>query len=138
LAESEAVEIGRLRWPVYLATRQQAAQVAGTGIDETFRDLQRVMADVQPVGALTFWGVADSAGGPAGGNGGLMQTDAPFTHRIFVRWLDSLDQTQVVFRATQRRDGSTRTERFRVRRIKELGGRKRFVLIEAQLEELET
>ena len=91
----------------------------GTGIDETIIGVT-VHADVQAVGGLTFWGAE--------------QTDTPITHRIFMRWHDYLDQTKVVVRDTLRPDSTTRREIFRVRRMKELGGRKRFVMIEAELE----
>ena len=141
--EGPHVDIGRLRWPVTLAVRVQTPQIApspttaalvGTGITETLAssdDLEvlgipesqvgiKVYADVQAVGGLTFWGAE--------------QTDTPITHRIFMRWHDYLDQTKVVVRETLRPNGTTRREIFRVRRIKELGGRKRFVMIEAELE----
>ena len=123
MPEAEGVAIGRLRWRVLLATREQAMQINdGVGIDELLRDLQPVQADVQPVGALTFWGAAGE------------QTDGPFTHRVFCRWLDSVPNTAVVLRRTFRRDGTIRTELFRVRRIREVTGRKRFVILETELE----
>jgi head-tail adaptor len=121
--ESDAVRIGRLRWRVTLVSRDQVAQVTGTGIDESLIGLAKIYADIQPIGALTFWGNE--------------QTDGPFSHRIFLRWVDYLDQTFAIVRTSYRADGQGRTEIFRVRRIKELGGRKRFVLIEAELEKVE-
>ena len=122
MPEAESVAIGRLRWLVLLATRDQTAQLLGTGIDEVLQDLQPVHADVQPVGALTFWGQAGE------------QIDSPITHRIFIRWVDYLENTQVVVRRTQRRDLAWRTELFRVRRVREVAGRKRFVILEVELE----
>ena len=124
--EDPHVAIGRLRWPVTLASREQAANAQG-GITETLTGSVTVYADIQAVGALTFWAT-----------GAYEQTDTPITHRIFMRWHDYLDQTKAVIRETARPDGTTRTEVFRVRRIKELGGRKRFVVIEAQLEQVPT
>jgi head-tail adaptor len=124
VAEPEEVRIGRLRWPVYLANRDQIAQATGTGIDEVPTDAIRVHADVQAVGALTFWSG--------------MQTDTPITHRIFIRWIDAIPNTAVVLRQTLRRDNSIRTERFRVRRWKECGGRKRFAMLEVELEGYES
>lgn len=109
-----------MRWPVYLATRVQATQAEGTGIVETLARFQRMRADVQPVGALTF---RDG-----------VQMEVGFTHRIFLRWLASLQSTEVIFRQTNLRDGTPRAERFRVRRWKELAGRKRFALAEVELE----
>lgn len=123
MAEASDVEIGRLRWPVYLANRLQVAQSDG-GIDEVPADWILVRADVQAAGALTFWSG--------------MQVDAPITHRIFIRWIDAIPNVAVVIRKTLRRDGTARTERFRVRRWKELGGRKRFTLLECELEGYET
>ncbi len=122
MPEAESVPIGRLRWRVLLATREQTAQIDSVGIDEVLDDLQPVQADVQPVGALTFWGTAGE------------QTDTPFTHRIFIRWVDYLGNNQVVLRRTRRRDSTERTEIFRVRRIREVAGRKRFVILEVELE----
>ena len=122
MPEAEAVAIGRLRWRVLLATREQAPQVLSTGIDEVLEDLQPVQADVQPVGTLTFWGTAGE------------QVDAPITHRIFIRWVDYLDNKAVVVRRTLRRDETWRTELFRVRRVREIAGRKRFCILECELE----
>jgi len=113
------VPIGRLRWRVTIATRAQAPAPDG-GIAETYTRLQTVRADVQPIGALTFWGA--------------QQTDTPVTHRIALRWLDGIDNTQAILRDTIRADQSVRTEVFRIRRVQELNGRKRFLAIEAELE----
>jgi len=130
VAEPEEISIGRLRWSVYLANRLQVAQTpgvsagAGTGIDEVPADAILVHADVQAMGALTFWSG--------------MQVDAPITHRIFVRWIDAIPNIGVVIRQTLRRNNSVRTERFRVRRWKECGGRKRFAILEVELEQYES
>ena len=117
------VRVGSLRWPVLLARRTQVPD-GFTGITEFYEFGETVRADIQSIGALTFWTAA----------AGLEQTDTPVTHRIRMRWVDYLDQTQVVIRDTRRMDGSVRHEVFRVRRIKEMNGRKRFVEIEAELE----
>lgn len=109
-----------MRWLVTLATRYQAPAADGAGIEETVAERVVVYADIQAVGAITLWDA--------------QQTDTPITHRIFMRWHDYLDQTKVVLRSSTRPGGKVRTEVFRVRRIKELGGRKRFVLIEAEME----
>ena len=120
MPEEAALAIGRLRWTVMLATRAQAADPNGTGILETLQHLQRVKADVQPTGALTFrLGV---------------QEDSGFTHRVFVRWVSGLRVNEVIFRTTREADGTQRTERFRVWRWKELAGRNRFALAEVTLE----
>lgn len=119
MAEAD-VKIGNLRWPVTLVLRQQANDPAGTGIVETQVNPTVYHADIQAVGALTFYAAE--------------QTDRPVTHRIIMRWTDYLDWTHAIQRQTTRRDNTVRTETFRVRRIKELEGRKRFVVIEAELE----
>ena len=120
--EDPHVDIARLRWPVTLVTRVQTPDAGGTGIIETPAAAVTVHADIQPVGAITFWGAE--------------QTDNPVTHRIFMRWHDYLDQTRAIYRTTSRPDGTSRTEVFRVRRIKEIGGRKRFALAECELEKV--
>lgn len=114
-----AVSIGSLRWPVTIATRTQAAADGG-GLQETLTELQTVMADIQPTGALTFYSG--------------VQVDTPITHKIRIRWLDWIDTTHVVIRNTTRLDGSTRQEMFRVRRVKEIDGRKRFAELEVEEE----
>jgi head-tail adaptor len=137
----EEPAIGTLRWQVNICTRSQAPALnfpfgfvsgllagfgqpfgdAQVGIVETITVVATVHADVQAIGALTFWNT--------------QQTDTPVTHRIRMRWQDYLDNTHVIQRTTARpSDGSSRTETFRIRRIKELAGRKRFVEIEAELE----
>ena len=124
MAEEDAsVRIGRLRWVVTLYDRVQTAQTVGTGIDIALQNGVTLHADVQPVGALTFYGGE--------------QVDAAFTHRIFTRWHGAVPQTKAITRVTICPDQTTRTELFRVRRWKELGGRKRFVLFEV-VEELQS
>ena len=113
--------IGQLRWPVIIATREQAADPNSAGIVESLAKTMTIRADVQPIGAMTFF---------AG-----VQVNTPVTHRITVRWLDYVDATCVVFRITNRLDGTQRLERFRVRRLAEVGGRKRFIQLDCELEE---
>ncbi len=125
MVDEIAVAIGSLRWRVTLARRAQVPDPDGVGLIEGLQAIETLRADIQPISALTFWAAA---------SGGGDQVDTPVTHRIRMRWVDSLSQDQVILRATLRPDGSTRTEVFRVRRIKELNGRKRFVEIEAELE----
>lgn len=115
-------KIGDLRWPVIIAKRVQSP--AGTStISETLEDIQEVRADVQSLGALTF----------VSGQ----QTDRPITHRITIRWLDWLDQTQVIVRRTYRLDRTIREEVFRIRKVAEINGRKRFLEILAEQESRE-
>lgn len=114
------VEIGSLRWLVTVATRVQVPDISSPRIVETLANLLKVRANIEPIGAMTFL---------AG-----QQTDRPITHRIRMRWLDWIDETCIVIRTTVRADRTTRIEVFRVRRIKEIDGRKRFIEIEAELE----
>jgi head-tail adaptor len=117
------IPIGSLRWQVQIVRRVQTPD-GTTGVTETQDPVATVWADVQSVGALTFYGSA--------------QVDTPITHRITLRWQGYLDQTYAVLRTTTSRDGSggliSRTETFRVRRVLEMDGRKRFTRIEAELE----
>lgn len=120
MADEIEVPLGSLRWVVTLAKRVQAP--SGTGIVETLTNPIQVHANIQSVGAIAFWG--------------SMQVDTPVTHKITIRWQPYLDNTYVVVREQLQQDGSVRKETFRIRRIKELNGRKRFIEIEAELEKV--
>ncbi len=118
---ADAVAIGSLRWPVAILQRVQVADGAGgSSLTETLTNAIQVRADIQPIGPMTFL---------AG-----QQTDRPITHRIRLRWLDWLDETYVIVRQTLRLDMTGRTEIYRIRRVKEIAGRKRFLEVEAELE----
>ncbi len=129
---ADKTEIGRLRWLVTIARRDQAPSIEDAGVTETLVPVATARADIQPIGALTFWSA--------------QQTDTPVTHRITMRWLDYIDNRHVILRQTgpivqqtspatdPYRQSSTRTEVFRVRRVKEVAGRKRFIEVEAELE----
>lgn len=113
--------IGDLRWPIIIARREQTSDgPGGSSLTETLVDVMQVRADIQPVGALTYYGG--------------VQTDRPITHRVRLRWLDWLDETHVFVRRTYRADLSVRTEIFRIRRVKEVQGRKRFIEVECEQE----
>lgn len=114
----QEIRIGSLRWLVTLAQRVQTP--SGTSITETIARPVQVHASIESVGALTFWSG--------------QQVDSPVTHKIVMRFQSYLDNTYVILRETVLADGTPRTETFRIRRIKEIGGRKRFVEIEAELE----
>jgi len=60
--------------------------------------------------------------------------DTPITHRIVIRWLDWIDTTHVILRNTTRPNGSVRSEIFRIRRMKEIDGRQRFLELECEQE----
>jgi head-tail adaptor len=117
----DAVPIGKLRWRVTLANRLQAPEATNAGILESYQQLITVYADVQGMRPTTFWQA--------------QQTDTPVTHMITMRWVDYLSNTQAILRRTILRDNTQRYEIFRVRRIIEMGGRKRMVMIEAEFEQ---
>ena len=113
------VSIGSLRWKVQIAQRVHTAAGAAT-IAETLIEPVTVRADVQPLGPMTFLAA--------------QQTDRPIPHKIRIRWLDWLDQTFVILRNTIRADRTVREELFRIRKIGEVDGRKRFLELLCELE----
>lgn len=117
--DSGDYNIGRLRWRVTIARRRQSPAPDNT-IAERYEPLARASADIQPLGGLTFWTSA--------------QTETPVTHHIVLRWVDYLDNTHVVLRTSQRPDGELRSEVFRVRRVSDMDGRKRFTVLDVELE----
>lgn len=100
--------------------RQQAPTPGTGGITETPISPQIIHADIQSTNDMTWWGSA--------------QTDTPITHVIHIRWQDFPDNTMAIVRKTNRPDGTCRTETFRIRKMSELGGRKRFVRLLCQIE----
>jgi len=119
--DPNAVRIGSLRWRVALATRQQAQDTGSTGLLETNTGLTWIRADVQPIGSMTYYAA--------------QQVDVGVSHTITIRWLDWVDTTCVVLRQTIRPDRTPRLERFRVRRTRDIDGRKRFTRLDCELEE---
>jgi head-tail adaptor len=109
--------VGSLRWRVTLYRRDQRPG-ANSAITERLVRLAEVHADIQPTYASTFYQTT--------------QVDMPITHMINVRWMDYLPTVDVVVRDTLR--PTPRTELFRVRRTKEVAGRKRFLQLECELE----
>jgi head-tail adaptor len=109
--------IGALRWLVTLYRRDQAPG-PDSAIDESLVKIADVHADIQPTYASTFYQST--------------QVDTPITHMINVRWLDYPPTIDVVVRTTLH--PTPRTELYRVRRTKEVGGRKRFLQMECELE----
>ena len=121
---AERIRIGQLRWPVRLVQRLQTAQLApGVSITEVAADPIIRHADIQPLGATQFFGSITA------------DPDKPVTHRVIMRWTDYVDYTHAIERVTTRPNGSQRVETFRVRRIYEIEGRKRFVCLKCQLEQ---
>jgi len=115
-----AASVGSLRWLVTLYRRDQAPS-DDLALTENLVPLATVHADVQPTYASTFYQST--------------QVDTPITHMINIRWQDYPATIDVVIRSTKRPiDGLLRSELFRVRRTKEVGGRKRFLQMECELE----
>src|SRR4051794_8406014 len=119
--DPNAVRIGSLHWRVVIATREQVADPDSPGFLETPAHMQTVRADIQPIGALTFYAAE--------------QVETPVTHRIVILWLDWIDTTHVVIRVTKRSDQSEMIERFRVRRTMPIDGRQRFLRMDCELEQ---
>jgi head-tail adaptor len=116
--------IGSLRWLVTLYRRDQAP-ADDLALQESLVPIATVHADIQPTYASTFYQST--------------QVDTPITHMINIRWQDYPTTIDVVTRTTTRpTDSLLRTELFRVRRTKEVGGRKRFLQMECELEHSRT
>lgn len=116
--------IGALRWWVTLYRRDQAP-ADDLALEETLVRIAAVHADIQPTYPSTFYQST--------------QVDTPITHMVTIRWQDYPSTIDVVTRVTARNtDGSLRGELFRVRRTKELAGRKRFLQMECELEHSRT
>lgn len=112
--------IGALRWRVMLYRRDQFPG-ANSALEDSYTKIATVQADVQPTYPSTFYN--------------SVAIDIPISHLIRTRWLDYIENTNVIFRTTKRpSDGTFRTELFRVRRLKEVAGRKRFAEFEVELE----
>jgi head-tail adaptor len=119
---ADPIRIGELRWQLWLVTRTQIADPNGTGIIEFPTNASQIFAKIEAARPLTFYAAR--------------QTDTPITHMIWCRWRDYLDNTHAFLRQTiSPLDGAVRTEIFRVRRVLEVGGRKRFLQLECELEE---
>jgi hypothetical protein len=111
--------IGTLRWLVTLYRRDQSPS-DDLAISEMLVPIATVHADIQPTYASTFYQTT--------------QVDTPITHMVNVRWQDYPATIDVVIRSTLRPDNTIRSELFRVRRTKEIAGRKRFLQMECELE----
>lgn len=119
MADDQDIAIGNLRWLVNIVRRSQAPD-SGTGIAETAIPVATAYADIEASRPMTFYG--------------SVQVDSPVTHMITMRWRPFLDTTHAITRQTNLPDGKVRIETFRIRRIMEIAGRKRFVKIECELE----
>jgi hypothetical protein len=122
--ESNDTAIGSLKWTVSLFERREEPAEGGGTVDVLI-PLGETHADIQQLQPITSYGG--------------MQIDTPQpTHVIRLRWLDYVEMTNIIMRSTESPiDGTTRTETFRVRRVLEVGGRKRFARIECELERVE-
>jgi head-tail adaptor len=115
--------VGVLRWLVTLYRRDQEP-ADDLALQERLVPIATVHAAIDPTYASTFYQST--------------QVDAPVTHMITIRWQDYPATIDVVARSTDRPGGTQRTELFRVRRTKEVGGRKRFLQMECELEHART
>lgn len=102
-----------------IAKRTQVASGTAT-ITEAYTAMVTVRAGILPLGPMTFLQGE--------------QTDRPVTHKVIVRWLDWLDQTHIIVRRTMRRNGHLREEIFRIVKVAEDQGQKRFLELLVQLE----
>ncbi|WP_424139895.1 phage head completion protein [Roseomonas chloroacetimidivorans] len=118
---ADTVPVGELRWPVRIYRREQVPSLVDAGIVETLEPFARRHARIEASHGVTYRG-SIQAGGDV------------ITHMIWMRWVAGLDDTFVIVRPTILPGGGIRTEIFRVRRILEMGGRKRFVMVEAEEE----
>jgi head-tail adaptor len=109
--------IGSLRWLVTLYRRDQAPG-PDSAIAESLVRIGDAHADIQPTYASTFYQST--------------QVDSPITHMINIRWQDYPSTIDVIVRTTLH--PTVRTELFRVRRTKEVAGRKRFLQMECEIE----
>jgi hypothetical protein len=117
--------IASLRWRVTLYRRDQYPDPNSDGLQDDFVPIATVQADVQPTYPSTFYNTA--------------VVDTPVSHLIRTRWLDYIENTHIIARTTKRpNDGTYRTEIFRVRRLKEIAGRKRFAEFEVEFERVKT
>lgn len=111
--------IGQLKWFVTLYRRDQAP-AEDLALDETLVPIARVHADIQPAYLSTFYQST--------------QVDTPVTHIINIRWQRFPSTVEVVVRTGHGNDQIPYSELFRVRRAKEVAGRKRFIQMECELE----
>lgn len=111
--------IGTMRWLVTLYRRDQAPS-ADLALQETLVPIATVHADIQPTYASTFYQST--------------QVDTPITHLITFRWRRVFGTVEVIVRTGAGNDANLYSELFRVRRAKEVGGRKRFLQAECELE----
>ena len=118
----DTVRISELRYPVLLARRDQVPD-SDTGITETLANMITVRAKIEDAYPQTYYAAA--------------QTDRPFTHMVWLRFIGWLDTTYVIIRKSFLPDLSWRYDVLRIRRVKELNGRKRFLVLECQQERRE-
>ena len=111
--------IGTLRWLVTLYRRDQVPG-GDLGLAESLVPIATVHADIQDTTPNTFWQST--------------QVESPITHMVTIRWQNYPATIEVVARSSNAPGGGQRTELFRVRRTKEVMGRKRFIQMECELE----
>lgn len=111
--------IGALRWWVYLYRRDQDP-APDLALTETLVLLDATHADIQPSYESTF---IQST-----------QIDGPITHMITIRWQHYPVNAEVIVCTTKAPDGTLWGDLYRVRRTKQIGGRKRYLQMSCELE----
>ncbi len=118
---NETLAIGKRRWFVELATRLDVADPNGPGLIPTYINAVWVWAAIEPIGLMTYYqGI---------------QTDVPITHKIIIRWRANVNLFDCIVRNAVGPDGDSIQEIYMIKRSSDWQGRKRFLQIEARLEE---
>lgn len=105
---------GDLNRRVKLRKWQDVAN-AGFGIDATFDPGVTVWASVEPVGSAIFWGT--------------QQVENGVTHRITVRRTAAINEVTI----TGEHVAEYASLRYRVKRVSDLNGERRFVVLEVEV-----
>ncbi len=86
--------------------------------------LSNVYAAIFPMGTQVFFDNVQTLG-----------DDGAPTHRIYIRWLQGLTQYHIIECDVQLPDGSMTTDRYKILRLTDWKGRRRFTCIDAKLED---
>lgn len=119
--EAKPVGIGQLRYRVTLANRREVNDPDSGDLVSVFENQKQVSADITPVGTMVFYNT--------------IQQDDEITHRIIIRYQPGVALFDVVARVVMLTDGEYETEVYQIRRVAEAAGRRRFLVIDARLED---
>lgn len=112
---------GRLSSRIQLATNyREVPNLDDVGTTFAWDRIAEVWGNITPIGTQAW-----ISG---------VQIGEEITHRITIRWRDDIDQLTKIVRETRRPNDSIRREVYQVKRVGELNGEKRFVVIEVKLE----